>query len=122
MDRLRIVVDAALSPGAVAAQAVHAVVAFGAEHREAHEAWRTGSNTVVILEAGVTQLAVLRDKAGARGLHVASFHEPDLGDAMTAIAIGPAPEARRLTRGLRLAGAVERRGGGPVSARAAPRE
>lgn len=120
MDRLRIVVDAALSPGAVAAQAVHAVVAFGAEHPEACEAWRTGSNTVVILEAPVVQVAALRDKACARGLDVASFHEPDLGDALTAIAIGPSPEARRLTRGLRLAGAAPRSGSGAVGARASP--
>lgn len=103
MDRLRVVVDAGLSPGAVAAQAVHAVVAFGVEHPEGFKAWRTGSSTIVILAADEAQLAVLRDKAARAGLDVASFHEPDLDDALTAIAVGPSGEARRLTRGLRLA-------------------
>lgn len=39
--------------------------------------------------------------AHAQGVEVAVFREPDLGDALTALAIGPA--GKRLTRGLALA-------------------
>ena len=51
MERLRIVVDAALTGGAIAAQAVHGMVAFSVAHPEACAAWHTGSNTIVILAA-----------------------------------------------------------------------
>lgn len=104
--RLRIIVDASLSAGPVAAQAVHAAIAFGAEHPEAAEAWRASSNTVAILAAPALRLAALEARARARGLLVSRFTEPDLGGALTAIAIEPSPEARKLCGGLRPAGSL----------------
>ena len=46
-------------------------------------------------------LGWLRADAVTAGLRVASFHEPDLGDALTAIALEPA--GQRLVAGLPLA-------------------
>ena len=105
MHRLRIIVDAALDPGAVAAQAVHAAFAFQLEHPDAAARWMATSNTVAVLAAEVTQLAVLRDRSVARGIRCSSFHEPDRGGALTAIALEPGAAARKLCSGLRLAGA-----------------
>lgn len=102
--RLRIIVDASLTAGPIAAQAVHAAIAFGVEHPEAAEAWRTSSNTVAILAAPALRLAAIEGRARGRGLLVSRFLEPDLGGALTAIAIEPCPEARKICAGLPLAG------------------
>lgn len=51
MHRLRIVVRGDLPPGLQAAQAVHAAMAWQAEHPARAAAWMRDSNTVAILEA-----------------------------------------------------------------------
>jgi len=58
---------------------------------------------VVVLLAASDELSLcwLHADAVTAGLRVASFHEPDLGGALTAIALEPA--GRRLVAGLRLA-------------------
>jgi hypothetical protein len=53
--------------------------------------WHVTSNTLVVL-AVPDELALvwLRDDARAAGLRVVSFHEPDLGGCLTAVALEPA--------------------------------
>lgn len=64
--------------------------------------WHSGSNTLVLL-AVPDELALswLYADAVRAGLRAAPFHEPDLGGALTAIAVEPA--ARRLVAHLPLA-------------------
>lgn len=101
-DRLYLVVDEALDAGRRAAQAVHAALAFAAEHPGLERAWRLRSNTVVVLAAPPPVVAGLVDEARSLGAACSVFHEPDLGGALTAVALAPGPVARRLTRALAL--------------------
>lgn len=55
MHRLRIVSRADLPPGIMAAQAVHAAMAWQAEHSALAEGWARSSNTVAILAAPTSQ-------------------------------------------------------------------
>ena len=58
--------------------------------------------TVVVLAADdELSLVWLRDDAALAGLRVAAINEPDLDDALTALALEPA--ARRLVAGMPLA-------------------
>ncbi len=64
--------------------------------------WHAASNTLVVLAApDELSLGWLCDAAAAAGLLVATFHEPDLGGALTAAALEPA--AARLVSRLPLA-------------------
>jgi hypothetical protein len=56
---------------------------------------------IVLAARDELSLGWLRQDAVAAGLRVASFHEPDLGGALTAFAVEPA--AARLVAGLPLA-------------------
>ena len=101
--RLYVVVALSLAPGARVAQAVHAAFAFAAAHPAATAAWTAASNTIAVV--GVrdeTALAELLHRAGTYGLATAAFREPDLGDALTAVALGPDALTARLCRGLPL--------------------
>jgi hypothetical protein len=66
------------------------------------EEWHRRSNILVLLAApDELALAWLYEDATARGLRAVRFHEPDLGAALTAVALEPA--ARRLVAHLPLA-------------------
>ena len=108
MDKLRIVVDAALEEGAIAAQTGHAVTEFSFAHPEAFRAWHTGSNTIVILAASAEKLEAIGHQVEDAGEKLARFHEPDLGGKLTAIALGPSRVARKATANLPRAGAPMR--------------
>ena len=96
------VTRADLPPGIQAVQAAHAVIEFAITHPRLTAAWHAASNTLVILVVpDELALGWLEQDATAAGLRVAPFHEPDLGDALTAVAIEPA--AGRLLRRLPLA-------------------
>lgn len=102
MDRLYLIVRRDLEPGARAAQLCHALREWVSVCPVDDAAWYSSSNTLVLLEAeDEPALARLREKAEDRGVPVAAFREPDLGDSVTAIAIGPS--GRRLVRDLPLA-------------------
>lgn len=50
-DKLFIITRADLPPGVIAAQSVHAALAFAHEHPEVEGAWFAGSNNIVLLAA-----------------------------------------------------------------------
>lgn len=87
--KLYLVVRDDLSPGRQAAQLCHAHRAFVAEHPETELEWFEKSNTVVCLAATPQGLAELVEKTRRRGVPASVFREPDLGDVLTAVAIGP---------------------------------
>lgn len=91
-----------LAPGLRAAQLCHALRAFGEEHPAVDREWFTSSNTLVCLETRTEEeLRLLLGQARGEGVAVSEFLEPDLDNALTAIALGP--EGRRLVRRLPLA-------------------
>ena len=83
-------------------QGMHALTEFIFTHHAEAETWHAASNTLAWLTVpDEAALGVLLKKARRRDLSVAVFHEPDMNNEMTAIALGPA--ARSLVSGLPLA-------------------
>lgn len=101
-EKLYLVVRSDLSPGQQAVQLAHASHEFGDAFPEEYRDWRSKSNTLALLSTGnEATLSALLEKARARGVPVASFHEPDRDGELTAIALGPS--GKRFCRGLRCA-------------------
>lgn len=66
--------------------------------------WLQDSNFLIIVNvADVTELHELALEAGRRGILSAIVIEPDLGDTMTAVALGPGIDSQRLCASLPLA-------------------
>ncbi|HSR86979.1 MAG TPA: hypothetical protein VLM11_22590 [Streptosporangiaceae bacterium] len=96
-----------MGPGFQACQAIHAAIEFAL----AFPALAVAAPAVVLLASGdELSLGWLREDAVAAGLRHTSFHEPDLNDALTALALEPA--ASRLVAGLPLALAGSRTSSG----------
>jgi peptidyl-tRNA hydrolase len=87
MKKLYIIVRADLEPGMQLAQACHATRQFAAEHPELDRTWFETSNNLVALQVANEQ-ALLDLIERANGLPVAPFREPDLGNEVTAVAMG----------------------------------
>ena len=103
MEKLYVVVRSDLAAGLQLAQTGHALVAFQHEHGPVYDEWyRTSNNLVVLSAPNKEELAKLAYDLTCRGIRVAMFREPDLGDELTAIACEPA--AGRLLSNLPLAG------------------
>jgi hypothetical protein len=91
-----------LPPGSQAVQAAHAALEFAVAYPEIFVEWHRASNTLVMLATpDEASLSWLCADAAASGLRLIPFYEPDLGDALTAVALEPA--ARRLVAHLPLA-------------------
>jgi hypothetical protein len=97
-----VITRADLPPGTQAVQAAHAAIEFAVTYPSLTSSWHSASNTLVVL-AVPDELALgwLDQDARASGLRAARFREPDLGGALTAVAIEPA--GHRLLRRLPLA-------------------
>jgi peptidyl-tRNA hydrolase len=95
--KLYVVARRDLPAGAQAAQACHAALAWARAHPELAGEWVSGGETLVLLGApDEPALARLHGAALARGLRATAWTEPDLGDALTAVALEPGDAARRL--------------------------
>lgn len=103
-DRLYVVVLDSLAPGPVAAQAVHGALEFAAAHPATWAEWRERSNTVAILAANAERLASIRHDADVWDVRHATFNEPDMGGALTAVAMEPGRATKRMCAGLPCAG------------------
>lgn len=90
------------SPGAMIAQACHALRAFVATHPAIDRAWYEESNNLVVLQAASEEeLRKLEAVAAVRKVEYAMFTEPDYEDQATALAL--APNGKALVRHLPLA-------------------
>ena len=87
VDRLYVIVDENLHLGLKCAQSCHALRQFVAEHPEIDQQWHEESNNLVVLQ--VENLSELADLLDEEGYAISRFHEPDLGNALTAIAVEP---------------------------------
>ena len=93
-----------MSPGLQAAQAVHAAFHFSFDWPAMALAWCRDSNFLVVVavpdEAALAELAAC---AVEEGIARTIVREPDLSNTITAVALQPGPEARRLCAEMPLA-------------------
>lgn len=102
--KLYLVTREDLRPGDQATQSAHAAFTFSYQHGPIFRAWYEDSQVLVLLAVpDEAALAALRDEAKALNLPVVSFHEPDMDDDLTAIAIAPSPKTSKLCAYLPLA-------------------
>ena len=89
MKRLYVVCDADLRLGQKVAQSGHALVAFAMRYPLELRAWHEESNNLVCLQASAADLGALTRDFERRGLKFVRFHEPDLDDRLTSLAVEP---------------------------------
>lgn len=101
-DKLYIVTRSDISPGYQAVQSCHALRLFTEEHPMIDEQWYKNSNYIALLSVNDEKsLLSLVQKATNMGYCVSVYREPDVDDAITAIAIEPA--SKKLLRNIPLA-------------------
>lgn len=108
-EKLYIITHSGLPQQYQIPQAVHAAIQFANDYPYEQEKWFKASNTLIILAARDEQgLYKLIEKLDIHGLKYSKFFEPDIGNALTAIAIVPSPCAKRFCSNLPLAGKVKK--------------
>lgn len=86
-------------------QSNHAAMEFAAQYPAEFLEWHRKSNFIIILNCQNEQkLVEFAQKLRDKGIKFSEFREPDIGNELTAIAICPGPEIRRVCSGLPLAG------------------
>lgn len=92
-----------LPDGYQAVQSSHALIDFIMKHPEVARDWHENSNYLGQFSvADENDLGMLMEKAIGKGIKVVPFYEPDLNDELTAIALEPSLESRRITSSLPL--------------------
>jgi peptidyl-tRNA hydrolase len=103
-DKLYLITRRDISPGYQAVQSAHAMRQFTHEHPEVDREWFDQSNHLALLSApDEAVLLDLIEMAKLAKLKWSAFREPDIGDAITAIAIEPHPRTAQICKGLPLA-------------------
>jgi peptidyl-tRNA hydrolase len=96
-----------LSAGYQIAQSVHAATEFIFEHLHLAKQWKQDSNYIACLAAKDEEhLRSIASKLQSKGHSVSLFHEPDIDNQLTSIAVAPSEQARRMLSYLPLAGKV----------------
>lgn len=103
-DKLFLVTRRDLAPGYQAVQSCHAMRQFTNDHPEVDGEWFKASNYLALLSvANEIELMRLLVLAADAGLKWSAFREPDVGGAITAIALESHPKSAELCKGLPLA-------------------
>lgn len=103
--KLIIVTRRDLSLGYQAVQAAHAAIDFQHEYpREANDWHKTSNYLIFLTVADEKQLRLLILQAAKRGIKIKAFREPDINNELTAIALEPSEESRKLTSSFPLMG------------------
>lgn len=102
--KLYLVTRADLEPGAQLAQTAHVALRFALDRPEEALAWQKGGEVVVVLAArDEIALRSLVFGAALAGCSPSVFYEPDMGHALTAIALASSDVADRFVKRLPLA-------------------
>lgn len=92
-----------LAPGIQAIQGIHVAIQFIMEHEVARE-WYENSNYLCFLAVrNENHLKELIDKAREKNIPISIFREEDLNDEITAIALSPCKQSKKLCQKLSLA-------------------
>jgi hypothetical protein len=103
-DKLYLVTRRDIAPGYQAVQSCHVMRQFTADHPELDGEWFTKSNYLALLSvADEVELMRLIVSAKDHNLKWSAFREPDIGGAITAIAIQPHPKTVEMCKTLPLA-------------------
>lgn len=103
-DKFFLVTRRDISPGYQAVQSCHAIRQFTADHPDVDAEWFKNSNYLALLSVdNELELMRLLVQAHDLGLRCSAFREPDVGGAITAIAIEPHHKAAELCKSLSLA-------------------
>lgn len=103
-EKLITVTRSDLPTGYQLVQSAHAIADFAHDLPTFFKSWKNNSNYLVSLAIQDEQsLNKLFKKLKARGAPVVAFHEPDIGNQLTAICFYGIPEYRKLTSHLPLA-------------------
>lgn len=93
-----------MSAGYQAVQSIHAMRQFSAEHPEVDKEWFDKSNYLGLLAAkDEFELISIIEKAAQNDIKYSIFREPDVGNAITAIALEPGEIAKKICSRLPLA-------------------
>ena len=95
-QKLYVITREDLSPAYQAVQSAHVIADFIFQHGDKANVWHNISNSIIILSAPAERdlYAVLKT---LRGLNISftQFNEPDLGYALTAVALAPGKETKQ---------------------------
>lgn len=104
-QKLYIIVRADIPVGYRVAQSVHAAFRFATEYQWLTSKWMNVSEHICCVEVDtLTELESYVDLAEVYDVAHSTFHEPDMFDELTAVALEASDEARHLCQGLRLTG------------------
>lgn len=104
-QKIYLITRADLSTGAQLAQTAHVIADFTAQHPTEADTWRTTSNSLIVVAAPTEQtLYNVISKAHLRHVPTTIFREPDYGNEITAVALAPGKQSRRLCANFPLAG------------------
>lgn len=93
-----------MEPGYQAVQSIHAAIQFKFEHPEISLNWFEKSNYLGLLSvANEGELIALIEQATEKGISLSVFREPDIDNQITAIALAPGPQSKKLCSRLPLA-------------------
>jgi hypothetical protein len=93
-----------LNPGSQLAQSCHCCFQYAQEHPQSTNEWMRDSNYICILEIdNEAELVKLAERAEASNILISRFVEPDYDNSLTAIAMEPGSESKRMCSHLRLA-------------------
>ncbi len=103
-QKLYVITREDLKPGYQAVQAVHAAIDFIFKYPDISRNWHDISNYLVILSVPTeSELKRTAQTLTAANLLFSPFHEPDIDNQLTAIAIEPSEKAQRFCSGYKLA-------------------
>jgi Peptidyl-tRNA hydrolase PTH2 len=93
-----------LELGYQAVQSIHAAIQFKFEHPEISLNWFEKSNYLGLLSVvNEVELIALIEQATEKGIPLSVFREPDIDNQITAIALAPGPQSKKLCSRLPLA-------------------
>ena len=96
-----VVVREDLTPAYQAVQCGHSVANFCLEHNDIANSWHKNSQYLAYLSVkDEDALLFLIEKAHSKGITISVFKEPDLDNQVTAIALEPSEESRKLCKNL----------------------
>ena len=95
-----------------AVQLGHSLAKFCLEHNDIANSWHKNSQYLTYLSVkDESELLFLIDKAQSRGMAISIFREPDIDNQITAIALEPSAEARKLCKNISCAFKKEQQNG-----------
>ena len=102
-NKLIVITRRDLLIGVQAVQAGHATVQFQYEHPELAKNWYHNSNYLIFLTTETEDdLKKFIDKANSYNIQISIFREPDINNEITAIALEPCEQSRKMTSSLPL--------------------